>query len=157
MENKMQTFRITLLLAILAAPVSAGEQRIEINNVYPLNQENFGLGDRIFHLTDNTGGFEVIEGPMDDGPARCLGSGFGFEDGTNSITGICVFGDGDDTFTMRWKAGEKGAANTWEIITGTGRYEGMTGSGIATTDIASAYRALPLRKTHIVGTVEIPD
>ena len=153
----MRTLWISLLLATLGVPASADEQRIEINNVYPLNQENFDLGDHIFHLTDNTGGFEVIEGPVDGGPARCLGSGFGFEDGTNSINGICVFGEGDDTFTMRWKAGEKGEANTWEIVTGTGRYEGMTGSGIATTDIASAYQALPLRRTHIVGTVEIPD
>lgn len=153
----MGTLRIILLLAIAGMPASAGEQRIEINNIYPLNQENFDLGDHIFHLTDNTGGFEVIEGPMEDGPVRCVGSGFGFEDGTNSITGICVFGEGDDTFTMRWKAGEQGAANTWDIITGTGRYTGMTGSGIATTDIASAYRALPLRQTHIVGSVEVPD
>jgi hypothetical protein len=153
----MKSLQFISLLAILGSPAGAGEQRIEINNVYLLNQENFDLGDHIFHMTDNTGGFEVIEGPMDDGPTRCLGSGFGFEDGTNTITGICVFGDGDDSFTMRWKAGEKGAANTWEIIIGTGRFEGMIGSGIATTDIVSAYQALPLRRTHIVGTVEIPD
>jgi hypothetical protein len=153
----MRILQIVSLLVILCVPASAEQQRIEINNIYPLNQENFDLGDHIFHLTDNMGGFEVVEGPMDDGPARCLGSGFGFEDGTNSITGICVFGEGKDTFTMRWKAGEKGAANTWEIITGTGRYDGMTGSGIATTDIASAYRALPLRRTHLVGTVELAD
>jgi hypothetical protein len=153
----MKSLQFISLLAILGAPAGADEQRIEINNIYPLNQENFNLGDHIFHMTDNTGGFEVIEGPMDDGPTRCLGSGFGFEDGTNTITGICVFGEGDDSFTMRWKAGEKGAANTWEIVIGTGRYEGMIGSGIATTDIVSAYRALPLRRTHIVGAVEIPN
>ena len=153
----MRILQIVSLLVILCVPASAEQQRIEINNIYPLNQENFDLGDHIFHLTDNMGGFEVVEGPMDDGPARCLGSGFGFKDGTNSITGICVFGEGEDTFTMRWKAGEKGGANTWEIITGTGRYDGMTGSGLATTDIASAYRALPLRRTHLVGTVELSD
>ena len=153
----MRSLQLISLLAILGAPASADEQRIEINNVYPLNQENFILGDHIFHMADNTGGFEVVEGPMDGGPARCMGSGFGFEDGTNTITGICVFGDGDDTFTMRWKAGEKGAANTWEIVLGTGRYEGMIGSGIASTDIVSAYQALPLRRSHIVGTVVIPD
>jgi hypothetical protein len=153
----MRILQIVSLLVILCVPASAEQQRIEINNIYPLNQENFDLGDHVFHLTDNMGGFEVVEGPMDDGPARCLGSGFGFKDGTNSITGICVFGEGEDTFTMRWKAGEKGEANTWEIITGTGRYDGMIGSGIATTDIASAYRALPLRRTHLVGTVELAD
>ncbi|WP_282027931.1 hypothetical protein [Ruegeria faecimaris] len=149
-----------ILISVLAATstaTSAEEQRIELNNFYPLSQENFDLGDHIFHIADNKGGFEVIEGPVDGGLARCLGSGFGYQDGTNSISGICIFGEGEDTFTMRWKAGEKGAANSWEIIVGTGRYDGMTGEGIATTDIVSMYQALPLRRTHIVGTVEIPD
>ncbi|MEY8096923.1 hypothetical protein AB9F29_05830 [Falsihalocynthiibacter sp. S25ZX9] len=152
--------KILILVSILAAigfAANAEEQRIEINNVYPLSQENFDLGDHIFHLTDNKGGFEVIEGPLEDGVTRCVGSGFGYQDGTNSITGICVFGEGEDTFIMRWKAGEKGAANNWEIVTGTGRYNGMTGKGIATTDIVSAYQALPLRRTHIVGVVEVPN
>lgn len=146
----------TLFLAALSTAAAAQEQRIEINNIYPLSQENFDLGDHIFHVTDNQGGYEVVEGPMEDGPARCIGSGFGYRDGTNSIVGICIFGEGDDVFTMRWKAGEKGAANTWEIVAGTGRYAGMTGEGIATTEIVSMFQALPLRRTHIVGTVEIP-
>ena len=127
------------------------------SSAYLYFQENFDLGDRIFHTTDNRGGFEVVEGPAVDGPARCLGSGFGFQDGTNTISGICIFGEGGDTFTMQWKAGERGEANTWEIITGSGRYDGMTGSGIATTDIVSMFQALPLRRTHIVGMVELPE
>ena len=152
----MKFLSLISVLVALGSDAGAEEQRIEINNVYPLSQENFDLGDHIFHVTDNIGGFEVLEGPMDDGPARCIGSGFGYQDGTNSITGICIFGEGIDTFTMSWKAGEKGAANTWEIIFGTGRYDGMTGSGIATTDVVTTFQALPLRRTHIVGTVEIP-
>ena len=58
---------------------------------------------------------------------------------------------------MAWEAGEQGAANVWHIVDGTGRYEGMTGSGIATTDTEIMYKAMPLRQTHIVGTVDIPD
>lgn len=152
--------RLLILIPVMAAlgvAAHAEGQRIEINNIYPISQENFDLGDHIFHVVDNKGGFEVLEGPMDDGPARCIGSGFGYQDGTNSISGICIFGEGDDTFTMGWKAGEKGKANTWEIIVGTGRYEGMTGEGIATTDIVATFQALPLRRTHIVGTVKIPE
>lgn len=153
----MKKFVLISVLALVAATARAEPQRIEINNVYPLNQENFDLGDHSFHSTDNVGGFEVVEGPMQDGPARCTGSGFAYGDGTNSIQGICIFGEGADTFTMRWKAGEKGAANDWEIILGTGRYEGMTGQGVATTDIVSMFQALPLRRTRIVGTVNLPE
>ncbi len=152
----MKFVNLISVLVAIGSTAGAEEQRIEINNVYPLSQENFDLGDHIFHVTDNIGGFEVLEGPMDDGPTRCIGSGFGYQNGTNSITGICIFGEGDDTFTMSWKAGEKGAANTWEIIIGTGRYNGITGKGIATTDVVTMFQALPLRRTHIVGTVEIP-
>ena len=155
--NIVKTPFLVSILAMLGTAAIAEEQRIEINNIYPLSQENFDLGDHIFHIADNKGGFEVVEGPVDDGPARCVGSGFGYQDGTNSITGICIFGEREDTFTMRWKAGEKGAANTWDIVSGTGRYIGINGSGVATTDIVAVFQALPLRQTHIVGTVEIPN
>ena len=133
----------------------AEEERVVINNFYPLNQENFDLGDHIFHLSDNEGGFEVVEGPFEDGPARCVGSGFGFKDGTNTITGICIFGEGTDTFTISWKAGEQGAPNSWEVVTGQGRYADMSGSGLATTDVVTSFQALPLRLTRIVGTVDL--
>ena len=142
---------------LLAAGAVSAEERLEINNIYPLNQENFDLGDRIFHTADNNGYFEVVEGPLDEGPARCIGSGFGFADGTSTINGICIFGEGDDTFTISWKGGEKGAANTWNVIDGTGRFKGMTGEGIATTGIKVIYQAMPMRKSHIVGMVDIPN
>lgn len=144
-------------LTLTGAIATAEEHRIELNNTYPLDEEMFILEDRIFHAVDNDGWFEVVEGPFTDGPARCLGSGFSFKDGTNTISGLCVFGSGEDTFTMSWRAGQQGAANTWEIVMGTGRYTGMTGEGVASTDIVSTFQALPLRRTHIVGSVMLSD
>ena len=151
-----QVLGIAMAGAALAGAAGAAE-RIEINNIYPLNEESFQLADRIFFTQDNRGYYEVVEGPLENGPARCIGSGFGFRDGLNTITGICVFGEGEDTFTMSWKAGEQGAANSWKIVDGTGRFAGMTGEGIASTGTAVMYRAMPLRQTHIVGTVDIPN
>jgi hypothetical protein len=143
-------------VALCATMSMAEEFRLELNSVYPLNQEMITLRDRAFLFQDNRGSYEVVEGPLADGSVRCMGSGFGFEDGTNTIAGICIFSQGKDSFTMHWKAGERGAANTWDILDGTGHFEGMTGSGIASTDRVSMFQALQLRQTHIVGTVDIP-
>lgn len=140
---------------IATSAVFAGE-RVELNNIYPLNQEFIQLSDSVYYTQDNSGFFEVVEGPFQEGPARCIGAGFGFEDGTNSIKGVCIFGEGEDTFTMKWVAGEKGDANTWNIVGGTGKFEGMTGEGIATTGVDIMYKAMPMRQSHIVGTVDIP-
>lgn len=151
-----RSFALLACAAFLPGSAAFAEEDIELNNLYPLSQEYFQLSDRIYFTQDNKGYFEVVKGPFEEGPARCIGGGFGFQDGTSTIEGICIFGEGDHTFTMSWKLGIQGSANTWEISGGTGRYDGMTGSGIATTGAEIMYRAMPLRKTHIIGTVTMP-
>ncbi|MFC6639779.1 hypothetical protein GV827_21680 [Sulfitobacter sp. JBTF-M27] len=153
---KPSVFYIALAGFLGSGPVFA-EDRIELNTIYPLNQEYFQLSDSIYYMQDNRGYFEVVDGPLEEGPARCVGGGFGAQNGENSIQGVCVFGAGEDTFTMRWKAGEQGGANTWSIVGGTGKFDGMTGEGIATTGVEIMYKAMPLRQSHIVGMVNIPD
>ena len=146
-----------VLASVVATAGVAGEHAIEINNSYFLNETTYKFSDRVYLTQDNIGAFEVVKGPFEDGAARCIGSGFVFYSGINTIEGICIFGEGEDTFTMSWKAGAMGAANSWEIVDGTGRYQGMTGSGLATTEIASKYQVMPLRRTYIAGTVTLPD
>ena len=153
----MNYLRLSIACAGIAMATAAfSQQTIELNNIYPLTEERFQLPDRIYFQQDNRGYFEVLQGPIVEGPARCIGGGFGLRDGTGTIEGICIFGEGDDTFTMTWKAGHQGAANDWEIVQGTGRYKGMTGTGIATTGTEVMYKAMPLRQTHIIGTVTLP-
>jgi len=142
---------------VLGATPANAQERIELINIYPLDQEYFQLSDSVYYMQDNKGYFEVVQGPLEEGPARCVGGGFGLQNGENSIQGVCVFGEAEDSFTMRWKAGEQGKANTWTIVGGTGRYEGMTGEGIATTGVEIMYRAMPLRQSHIIGQVTIPE
>ena len=151
---------IRLLTAAATLSFSAGAalalEPIELTNTYPLNEQVYMLSDRGFFTQDNVGYFEVIEGPFTGGPARCIGSGFVLADSTNTISGICIFGDGADTFTMRWEAGDRGAANDWTIAAGTGKYEGMSGEGTAITGSDEKFRSLPVRTTHIVGFVDFP-
>ncbi|NNJ69564.1 MAG: hypothetical protein HKP54_16175, partial [Boseongicola sp.] len=125
--------------------------------IYRLNQETRQLADKVFFTQDNDGYFEVVEGPLEEGPVRCLGSGFVMKNGTGSVEGICIFGEDDDTFIMEWQAGEQGAANDWIIKTGTGKFEGISGEGIATTSVEIMYKAMPLRQSRIVGTITLPE
>lgn len=148
---------ILALAGFLSSSPAFSQERIELNNFYPPNQEYFQLSDSVYFMQDNRGYFEVVEGPVEEGPVRCVGGGFGARNGENSIQGVCVFGEGEDTFTMLWKAGEQGKANTWTIDGGTGKFEGMTGEGIATTGVEIIYKAMPSRQSHIVGTVNIPN
>lgn len=140
--------------AIFTGAVHA-QERIELNFIYPLNQEVFRLNDGTYFTQDNRGSFEVVEGPLEDGAVRCIGSGFSGSGG-NSVEGICIVGEDADTFTLRWSAHPSQISNVWTIVAGTGRFEGATGEGVATTGAALLFRAMPLRETHVVGTIQIP-
>ena len=153
----MNTSTIATALALtFTAGAGLAQETFEVNNIYRMNQETYQLADKIFYTQDNDGYFEVLQGPIEEGPVRCIGSGFGNQDGTGSIEGICIYGEGDDTFTMEWQAGEQGAANTWVIETGSGIYAGITGQGIATTAVEIMYKAMPLRQSHVIGTITLP-
>lgn len=144
----------TFVGAIVTGAVYA-QERIELNFIYPLNQEVFQLNDGTYFTQDNRGYFEVIEGPLDDGIVRCIGSGFAGSGG-NSVDGICIIGDDADTFTLSWAVNETQMSNVWTIVAGTGRFEGATGDGVATTGVELLFRAMPLRQSHVVGTIQIP-
>jgi len=146
----------TMAVALTAGVAAAGEHPIEINNHYFQNEDKYPTRDGYYFTQDNEGRFEAIQGPFENGPARCIGSGFVHEGRNPEIGGICIFGEGEDTFTMSWKVNYPKMRNDWQIVGGTGRYEGMTGEGVATTDIEVVYHAMPLRQTHIIGTVDLP-
>ncbi len=70
-------------------------------------------------------------GPLHLGPANCFDS-FLIEDGIGKTHGFCAFGDpdGDRLFTQfTGSFGRDGASGTNEIIGGTGKYNGASGSG----------------------------
>jgi hypothetical protein len=148
--------RTALFLFILLLPsgLLAGEQ-IAGKNSYILNQNTWAAGSSVFWNQDNQGTFEVSSGPIDDGPVRCIGSGFSDINGSRG-EGICIYGYGADTFTWAWQAHQEGP-NTWQVIGSTGKYIGMTGEGTATTIVDSIYRSIPHRVTSWEGVIDLPN
>ena len=150
----IRVFLVTLV-AIMSSSLIAGE-RVSATNYYVLDQESFDVGhDSVFWAEDNAGYFTVNEGPIDSGFARCIGSGFG---GASSVRGegICIYGQDADTFTMTWKI-ESFGVNSWEIVKGTEKYEGMTGKGTAKTRVTSQYLKLTHRISDWEGEIELPN
>lgn len=143
-----------MFVAAIATSSACAQERIELNFIYPLNQEVFQLNDGTYFTQDNQGYFEVVEGPLEDGVVRCIGAGFDGSSG-NSVDGICILGEDADTFTLRWSVHPSQMSNVWTIVAGTGRFEGATGEGVATTGAELLFRAMPLRETHVVGTITL--
>lgn len=154
----MKSLVSLLSFFVLIANVADAEQPIELNMQARAKQaEQFQLDGKTFYFADTAGYYESVVGPAGDGPTRCLGSGLYYPDGTNDIEGLCIFGEGPDTFTMTWISGEQGSANTWEIVAGTGRFLGATGEGISTRDEELLFKAMPMTHLHVVGTINLPE
>ena len=148
-------FRVLLLATAIMVPtgLAAGE-RVSATNFYVVKQEQFNAGTEVFWAEDNIGSFTVSEGPIDPRFARCVGSGFGGPGGVQG-DGICVYGEGDDTFTMKWKI-ESFGHNTWQIVHGTGKYAGMSGQGTTKTRVESKFLKLSHRVSDWEGEIELP-
>jgi len=146
----MPRFLILIVLLLVPHSLVAGD-RVSATNFYVLNQEDINVGGVVFWQQDNAGTFKVSEGAIEAGFVRCLGSGFDFDGG-----GICIYGTGPDTFTMRWKVTGFGM-NRWHIIDATGKYAGMRGHGTTKTRVKSKFLKLKHRVSDWVGEIELPE
>ncbi|GAB5449486.1 hypothetical protein [Gymnodinialimonas sp.] len=144
-----------IIVGAVVSSAASAQERIELNFIYPLNQETFQLNDGVYFTQDNLGYSEVVEGPLEGGAVRCMGSGFA-GGGVNSVEGICIIGEGENTFTIRWAPGDMGLSNDWSVVAGTGTFDGASGEGVATSGAEILFRAMPLRQTHLVGTITLP-
>lgn len=147
--------RTTLILLALAPGLAAAGERISGVNSYVQNLESWHAGDLTYWRQDNNGVYEVKEGPLDPGFVRCIGAGFSGPTGVKG-EGICIFGEDNDTFTWSWRT-HPGGPNTWKVIDATGKYKGMTGSGVSRSRVASEFQALQHRVTDWEGEIELPD
>ncbi len=150
----LSALTLSIVAALISGTCFAGE-RIAGSNAYFLNEQIWNTGKGTgFWMQNNFGTFEVTEGPLDPGPVECHGSGFWTEFGA-SVTGdgICIYGNGQDTFTLRYTS-NPGRAATWEIIDATGKYAGMTGSGKSATRQTDEGIKIRIRVTDWVGEVE---
>lgn len=147
--------RSLLLAAPLVLPqaLSAGE-KVSVTNSYVVNYEEIEAGSEVFWKEDNSGTFTVHKGPIESGFVRCVGSGFGGPRGVSG-EGVCIYGEAEDTFTMRWKVVSFGF-NKWQIVASTGKYSGMTGSGYTETHLVSNFLKIPHRVSDWEGEIEVP-
>lgn len=140
-NGSVKVFRYLLILFALVVPTGllAGE-RVSATNYYVVNQELFEAGNSVWFWTeDNVGSFTVNEGPLESGFSRRVGSGFSGPSGAGVTgEGICIYGEGEDTFTMTWKV-ESFGKNNWIIVEGTGKYFGISGNGTTKTRVASNF------------------
>lgn len=147
--------RTLLAISVIILPASAfAGERVSATNFYVVKQEQFSAGEEVFWTEDNVGSFTVNEGPIDPGFARCVGSGFGGRGGVQG-GGICVYGEGADTFTMKWNV-EGAGRNSWRIVTATGKYAGMSGEGTTKTRVDSKFLKLPHRVSDWEGEIQLP-
>jgi len=148
--------RSMLISVVFLAPqcLTAAE-KVSATNYYVVKQEQIPAGEDVFWKEDNYGTYTVDEGPIDPGFVRCVGSGFGGPSGVNG-SGVCVYGENEDTFTMRWEVVSFGF-NKWHIVSSTGKYSGMTGTGTTKTRVASEYLAFPHRISDWEGELTLPD
>lgn len=147
--------RIVLCAAAVLVPQCLiASEKVSATNFYVVKQEQIPAGENVFWTEDNYGTYTIHEGSIDAGFVRCVGAGFG---GPGGITGggVCVYGADEDTFTMRWEVVSLGF-NKWRIVSATGKYSGMTGSGTTRTRVASQFMALPHRISDWEGEVNFP-
>lgn len=147
--------RSMLIFAVLLAPQSLfAAEKVSVTNSYVVNYEEIPAGDDVFWKEDNSGTYAVHVGPIDSGFVRCAGSGFGGPGGVSG-GGVCVYGEGEDTFTMRWEVARFGV-NNWRIVSSTGKYLGMTGTGTTKTRVASKFLKIPHRISDWEGEITLP-
>ena len=150
----MKHFVLACLL-VAGSAVAAPAERISGTNEYVLNEERWPSGNTVYWRQDNQGTFLVEQGRLQAGIVRCIGAGFGDIHGPNG-TGICIFETNGGTFTWAWKT-NGGNPNTWWVVSATGSYFGMTGTGTARTRVDSKFRAMIHRVTEWEGDITLPE
>jgi hypothetical protein len=119
---------ISMVLLLFPFTAFAGE-KVKGTNFYVTDVQNWETGDGtgywIFH---GEGVSNSMEGPLGTNALECHGAGFWDKEGSWG-EGICVHGAGDDTRISSWKRGKGEKVGQWKILSGTGKYVGMTGQG----------------------------
>lgn len=151
----MRVAPICLLAALTAFASTAGE-RVSGENHGSSKERAWRFSDhRSFWVSESYGMATIKEGPLSDEPFECHGSGFSGAT-YNRGDGICVFGVAPDAYVWKWTASE-GRANDWEIIDATGKYQGMTGSGVVASRPVANQQPMAQRVHIWSGEIDLPE
>jgi len=150
------------LSVVLANSAMAGEMISGTNN-YVTEERTWKTGDVSgYYMYDSTGNFEAQSGTIPNGPVECHGAGFWTAEEING-EGICIFGEAPNRWTVAFvmdphnqfsaqTAETYRRRGTWTVVSGTGKYVGITGSGNFVTGPVVDGR----KTTQWEGEVELP-
>ena len=146
---------LAIILLLLSGSLALAQDRVSGENSYALREVKWTLNDGVYWQQENFGTYTVGEGPIAPGFVECIGAGFGGASGVRG-EGICIFRNDEGSFTWTWQA-IPGQMNNWQVAAGTGRYEGMTGSGTAKSKIHSEFTAMAHRVTSWEGQIKLRE
>lgn len=138
---------ITLILAIFLFPLTAvAAEKVKGTNYMIVESQGWPTGNSAgYWMMNATGVTQYTLGPMGPGATECHGAGNWGADG-NEGEGICVHTEADGTRTSLWKIGKGEAIGHWEIVSGTGKYVGITGQG--------TYKSMKLPNGRVISEFE---
>ena len=133
--------KILTFIMLAIAPIAAqAEDKFKATNVYVSESKAWPIDQSTgYWMVEFHGVSQVSEGPIDTLAVECHGAGFWGAEGLDG-NGICIHGEGDDTFMLRFDSKPDG--NTWAILSGTGKYHSLTGSGTALTEALPGNRRI---------------
>ncbi len=136
--------RLMLFLVLLLIPLTAiAGEKVSGTDFYVVDEQSWETGDGSgYWMWHGKGVSQIHEGPLETVAVECHGAGFWDNDGSWG-EGICVNGAGDDTRMLHWKT-EKSQKmmGQWKILSGTGKYAGITGGGTYKDQNLSGGRSL---------------
>ncbi|QIE57366.1 hypothetical protein G5B40_19120 [Pikeienuella piscinae] len=159
----MKPASLAVLFALAAGPVSAGELFSGTHTYRPDYEQWNPVPAAGWWTATMVGEYEAVSGPIPAGRIECRGGGY-WNKSIREANGVCVFGEASDTWMLRYRATEIDRASRttagympigeWTVLAGTGRYNGMTGSGTYLAEGAVAEGGK--YRTRWEGEVTIP-
>ena len=143
--------RTTLFAALVLTPIfPMAAEKVAGQDVFQMNEQSVPVSPGVvFWSMQNRGETTITEGPLAVASVECHGSGF-WKAGDQRGEGVCIYGEGADTFVQVWKIEPFGEA-TWRIASASGKFAGLTGRGKSASRTEGGRRV-----SDWVGEVEMP-
>jgi hypothetical protein len=127
-EAPLKHLAFFLALLITSLPAFAGE-KVKGSNFLVVDQQTWPTGDGTGYWMYRSEGIgQTTGGPIETAPVECNGAGY-WDQGGSWGEGICVHGVGEDVFVDAWQREKGKQAGTWKLLSGKGKYAGITGEG----------------------------
>ncbi len=122
----MSALFLVPVASLAAEPISGTNSLVVETTGYPTSD------DGGYWMTSSQGVAVFDDNKFEPEAVECHGSGYWDSEGGWG-EGICLYGVEGDTRTSSWRMEKGSDVGKWEILNGTGKFEGMTGQGTYTT------------------------